>query len=58
VGGSPHTIFKGGLGATIQAINGLECNGGRPDAIAGRLEHYNSALGALAVDAAGTAGGC
>ena len=58
VGGSPHTIFKGGLGATIQAINGLECNGGRPDAIAGRLEHYNSALGVLAVDAAGTAGGC
>jgi predicted chitinase len=58
VGGSPHTVFKGGLGATIQAINGLECGGGRPDAVAGRVGHYNDALSALATDAAGTNNGC
>ncbi|HSC85841.1 MAG TPA: chitinase [Polyangiaceae bacterium] len=58
VGGSPHTVFKSGLGETIRSINGLECNGGRPDAVQGRIDHYNSALGALGVDAGGTNGGC
>lgn len=58
VPGSVHTVFKQGLGATIQVINGLECNGGKPDAIAGRRLNYTNALEALGVAADGTDTGC
>jgi chitinase len=55
---APHGAYKSGLGATIQRINGIECGGGNPEAVQERLLHYNNALGALGVDAAGTATTC
>lgn len=57
-GDTPHKVFKSGLGSTIRVINGLECNGGRPDAISGRIEYYRQILGVLGVDAGGTDNGC
>ncbi len=58
VGQTPHAVFKTSFGQTIQIINGLECGGGKPDAVSGRLANYNAALGVLMIDAAGTANGC
>lgn len=55
---APHGAFKQGLGATIQRINGIECGGGNSTAVNERLLHYNNALGALGVDAAGTGTTC
>jgi chitinase len=39
-----------GFGATIQAINGGECNGGNPDAVTERVNYYNSYCSQFGVD--------
>jgi len=39
-----------GFGATIQAINGGECNGGKPDAVTDRVNYYNSYCSQFGVD--------
>ncbi len=52
---TPHAVYKGGLGATIQLINGpQECGGKRPDALEGRLNYYMNLLGLMNVEAGGT----
>ncbi|XP_076897864.1 endochitinase EP3-like [Bidens hawaiensis] len=35
-----HSIIGQGFGATIQAINGIECNGGSPDKVSARVQYY------------------
>lgn len=34
-------VLSQGFGATIQKINGNECNGGNPDAVQARIKYYN-----------------
>lgn len=56
---TPHAVYKSGLGATIQLINGpSECGGGRPDALAGRLKNYTDLLMLMGVDVGATGTTC
>jgi predicted chitinase len=52
---------SGGFGETIRSINGsIECNGGNPEAVNGRVQNYIQYCSILGVDPGGSAGslGC
>nr|WHN38663.1 chitinase [Panax notoginseng] len=44
-----HSVMAQGFGATIRAINGDECGGGRPDAVNARIGYYNGYCSQLGV---------
>ncbi|CAL5348057.1 unnamed protein product [Camellia sinensis] len=44
-----HSKMNSGFGATIQAINGGECNGNRPDAVNARVKYYTDYCNQLGV---------
>ncbi len=48
---SPHDAIVGGqgFGQTIKIINGIECNGGRPDAVADRIGFFERFTGMLGI---------
>lgn len=48
--GIPHEAVKNGLGATINIINGSECNGGNAAAVANRVRLYKRFCEMLGVD--------
>lgn len=48
--GIPHDAVKNGLGATINIINGIECNGGNAPAVANRIKLYKRFCEMLGVD--------
>ncbi|KAF8085680.1 hypothetical protein N665_0652s0008 [Sinapis alba] len=43
-------VLNQGFGATIRAINGIECNGGNSDAVNERIRYYRYYCGQLGVD--------
>jgi chitinase len=55
--GIPHDAVKNGLGATINIINGIECNGGNAPAVANRVKQYLRFCEMLGVDP-GAGQGC
>jgi predicted chitinase len=48
--GIPHDAVKQGLGATINIINGIECNNGNAPAVANRIKLYKRFCEMLGVD--------
>jgi predicted chitinase len=55
--GIPHEAVKNGLGATINIVNGIECNGGNAAAVANRVKLYKRFCEMLGVDP-GAGQGC
>jgi hypothetical protein len=56
---TPHAaILSGSFGATIRAINSIECNGGDPSEVQDRLNYYLEFLQILNVSAGSTGTGC
>ncbi|KFK37183.1 hypothetical protein AALP_AA4G224800 [Arabis alpina] len=47
---SVRPVLNQGFGATIRAINGLECNGGNPSGVNARIRYYRDYCGQLGVD--------
>ncbi|KAJ0261876.1 hypothetical protein HA466_0049100 [Hirschfeldia incana] len=47
---SVRPVLNQGFGATIRAINGMECNGGNPGAVNARISYYRNYCGQLGVD--------
>jgi predicted chitinase len=45
-----HAQYNSGLGATINIINGIECNNGNPGAVANRIKHYRRFCQMLGID--------
>nr|GEV33929.1 endochitinase EP3-like [Tanacetum cinerariifolium] len=45
----PFILSGQGFGATIRAINGMECNGGDLDTVTGRVSYYNQYCSQLGV---------
>ncbi|XP_010526373.1 PREDICTED: endochitinase CHI-like [Tarenaya hassleriana] len=43
-------VLNQGFGATIRAINGIECDGGRPDTVAARVQYYRELCRKLGVN--------
>ena len=48
--GIPHDAVNQGLGATINIINGIECNNGNAPAVANRVKLYKRFCEMLGVD--------
>ncbi|XP_059655028.1 endochitinase At2g43590-like [Cornus florida] len=44
-----HSVIGQGFGATIRAINSMECNGGNPDAVNARVSYYTDYCNKLGV---------
>ncbi|KAL8246050.1 hypothetical protein R6Q59_007266, partial [Mikania micrantha] len=44
-----QSVIGQGFGATIQVINGLECNGHNPDAVNSRVRYYTEYCNQLGV---------
>ena len=55
--GTPHDAVNQGLGATINIINGIECNGGNTPAVQNRIRLYHRFCDMLGVEP-GTGDGC
>ncbi len=56
---TPHqAILSGSFGATIRAINSIECNGGNSAEVQDRINYYLEILQILNVSAGSTATGC
>ncbi|CAF1699629.1 unnamed protein product [Brassica oleracea var. botrytis] len=47
---SVRPVLNQGFGATIRAINGMECNRGNPDAVNARIRYYRNYCRQLGVD--------
>ncbi|KAG2332195.1 hypothetical protein Bca52824_003375 [Brassica carinata] len=47
---SVRPVLNQGFGATIRAINGMECNGGNSGAVNARIRYYRDYCGQLGVD--------
>ncbi|KFK32381.1 hypothetical protein AALP_AA6G233800 [Arabis alpina] len=47
---SVRLVLNQGFGATIKAINGMECNGGNPGAVNARIKYYRDYCGQFDVD--------
>jgi len=47
---SVRPVLNQGFGATIRAINGMECNGGNSGAVNARIGYYRDYCGQLGVD--------
>ncbi|VVB03263.1 unnamed protein product [Arabis nemorensis] len=47
---SVRPVLNEGFGATIKAINGMECNGGNPGAVNARIKYYRDYCGQFGVD--------
>ncbi|MFS8007694.1 putative chitinase [Helianthus anomalus] len=44
-----HAVIGQGFGATIRAINGIECDGGNPGTISARVQYYTQYCSQLGV---------
>ena len=44
-----HSVIDQGFGATIRAINSIECDGGNTDAVNARVEYYTEYCNELGV---------
>ncbi|KAJ0702671.1 putative chitinase [Helianthus annuus] len=44
-----HSVIGQGFGATIRAINGMECDGGNPSTVSARVEYYTQYCSQLGV---------
>ncbi|KAM0037868.1 putative chitinase [Helianthus debilis subsp. tardiflorus] len=44
-----HSVIGQGFGATIRAINGMECNGGNSNSVTSRVQYYTQYCNQLGV---------